>query len=75
MAGSSLPQPSVESCDLSEAIYSPYIPLTESDRGDGPIYEVRFMVPVSSVSAEDFTDIISKHHMVKQNVHIWLAEK
>ena len=51
-----------------------HVPLTESDREVGPI-EAKFMVPVSCVSAEDFTDIISKHHMVNQNVHIWLAEK
>ena len=35
------------------------IPLTKSDRGDGPISEARFLVPVSNMSIEDFTDIVS----------------
>ena len=59
-------QPSTESSDLPGV--SPSLTLnvllTETDRGDGPISEARFLVPVSSVSNEDFTDIVSKHHMV-----------
>ena len=60
------PQPSVESSDLPAVIPSLTLNvlLTETDRGDGPISEARFLAPVSSVSTEDFTDIVSKHHMV-----------
>ena len=59
-------QPSVKSSDRPGVIASLTlnIPLTESDRRDGPISEAGFLVPVSSESTEDFTDIVSKLHMV-----------
>ena len=69
-------QPSPESSDLSAVILSltHNIPLTESDRGDGPIFEARFLVPVCSLSTEYFTDIESKLHLVRNysnlNTHI-----
>ena len=59
------PQPYVESSDLSAVIPSLIlnITLTESDRGAYPISVARFLVPVSSMSTDDFTDIVSKLHM------------
>ena len=75
------PQPSVESSDLPgvNPSLTLNVLLTETDRGDGPISEARFLAPVSSVRTEDFTDIVSKHHMVLfkelfQTTHIfgWL---
>ena len=69
-------QPSVESSDLSAVILSLTlnIMLTESERGDGPIFEARFLVPVCSVSTEYFTDIGRKLHLVRNysnlNTHI-----
>ena len=68
--------PSVESSDLSAVILSLTlnITLTESDRGNGPIFEARFLVPVCSVSTEYLTDIESKLHLVQNysnlNTHI-----
>ena len=69
-------QPSVESSDLSAVILSLTlnITLTESDRGDGPISEARFLVPVCSMTIDYFTDIGSKLHLERNyfnlNTHI-----
>ena len=76
MVGRISPQPSPESSDLSAVILSLTLNITlaESDRGDGPIFEARFLVPVCSVSTEYFTDIESKLHLVRNysnlNTHI-----
>ena len=76
MVGTISPQPSVESSDLSAVILSITLNImpNQSDRGDGPIFEARFLVPVCSVSTEYFTDIESKLHLVLNysnlNTHI-----
>ena len=60
------PQPSVESSDLPgvNPSLTLNVLLTETDRGDGPISEARFLVPVCSESTGDFTDIVSILHLI-----------